>query len=169
MPGNTLPLGNWDPWGLNQVPKKVVHKYRESEIKHGRLAMLSTLGCIMQEWSHPLHPEVGGLAVTHMDQLLQADSFLQDQISELYPALELQGVDFFLVVSFLCLFEVFALFKNWDRWLPNEYNNQFDHNIGVGNLKVVRIYNRSCDMKKKFKCLYSSLNIKELCKWRLWL
>ena len=33
MPGNTLPLGNWDPWGLHQVSPEIVRRYRESEIK----------------------------------------------------------------------------------------------------------------------------------------
>ena len=28
LPGNTLPLGDWDPWGLQQVSEKVVRKYR---------------------------------------------------------------------------------------------------------------------------------------------
>ncbi|KAJ1408727.1 hypothetical protein B484DRAFT_403444, partial [Ochromonadaceae sp. CCMP2298] len=39
--GNTLPLGNWDPWGFQLVQKKVVRRYRESELKHGRLAMMA--------------------------------------------------------------------------------------------------------------------------------
>ena len=68
--GNTLPMGNWDPWGLQQVSPKVVRRYRESELKHGRLAMLASVGILMQEVSHPLHDRVGGLAVTQMDQLL---------------------------------------------------------------------------------------------------
>lgn len=59
LPGNTLPLGNWDPCGFQSVSKKVVRKYRESELKHGRLAMLAVMGCLLQETSHPLHPEIG--------------------------------------------------------------------------------------------------------------
>lgn len=32
--------------------------------------MLATVGCIVQEAGvHPLHPEIGGLAITHMKQL----------------------------------------------------------------------------------------------------
>ena len=69
LPGNTLPLGDWDPWGLQLVSPKVVKKYRESEIKHGRLAMLATIGFTIQEIYHPLHPNIGGLSVTHMSQL----------------------------------------------------------------------------------------------------
>lgn len=69
LPGNTLPLGNWDPWGFQLVTKKVVRKYRESELKHGRLAMLATVGMIVQEIDHPLHQTIGGMAITHMEQL----------------------------------------------------------------------------------------------------
>jgi hypothetical protein len=138
LPGNTLPLGNWDPWGLHQVSKKVVRKYRESEIKHGRLAMLSTVGFMMQEKFHPMHPEIGGLAITHMNQLSFTNSFFRDMLpTEARSLVDFNGLDFGLVVLFMCSFELFALRRNWNRWLPNEYNNQFDHNIGLGNLKKV--------------------------------
>lgn len=69
LPGNTLPLGDWDPAGLQQVTPKVVKKYRESELKHGRIAMLACVGFITQENFHPLHENIGGLAITHMQQL----------------------------------------------------------------------------------------------------
>jgi len=69
LPGNTLPLGDWDPVGLQQVTPKVVKKYRESELKHGRIAMLACVGFITQENFHPLHESIGGLAITHMQQL----------------------------------------------------------------------------------------------------
>ena len=69
LPGNTLPLGDWDPAGLQQVTPKVVKKYRESELKHGRIAMLACVGFITQENFHPLHEHIGGLAITHMQQL----------------------------------------------------------------------------------------------------
>jgi hypothetical protein len=48
LPGNTLPLGDWDPCECTQVSPKVVKKYRESELKHGRLAMLAVVGCLVQ-------------------------------------------------------------------------------------------------------------------------
>ena len=70
LPGNTLPLGNWDPWGLQLVAPSVVRKYRESELKHGRLAMLSSVGFLLQELLHPQNScGVGGLAIGHMSQL----------------------------------------------------------------------------------------------------
>lgn len=45
------------------------------------------------------------------------------------------SVDFLLFMAFLASFEVFALLRNWTRWRRDEYVHQFDHNIGVGNLK----------------------------------
>ena len=152
LPGNTLPLGNWDPWGFHLVSKKVVMKYRESEIKHGRLAMLSTLAIIVQENYHPLHPEFGGLAISQMNRLLDSLSFQSNFLTSWIYILadkfefsdQLQAIpniyfpiDFAAVLMILMSFEAKALYRNWNRWLPNEYNHQFDHNIGVGNLKEV--------------------------------
>ena len=152
LPGNTLPLGDWDPWGFQLTSEKVVKKYRESEIKHGRVAMLASVGFFTQELYHPLHPDVGGLAITHLQQLrdnvspedgifgpilvpvnemvmsINKDINILDSIDRI-------PVDYFLVISILAYFEIFALKRNYHRWLPNEYNHQFDTNIGIANLK----------------------------------
>lgn len=147
LPGNTLPLGNWDPFGLHLVSEKVVYKYRESEIKHGRLAMLCSLAIIIQESFPVLHPDIGGLAITHMNQLaekvsLQSNFFtswiykIDTNIGDSIAGMSF-SVDYFVCLLFLMFFEIRALYSNWTRWLPNEYNHQFDHNIGIGNLKEV--------------------------------
>lgn len=69
LPGNTLPLGNWDPFCFQQVSEMVVRKYRVSELKHARIAMLACVGMIVQELAHPLYEgRMGGLAITHMQQ-----------------------------------------------------------------------------------------------------
>ena len=145
LPGNTLPLGNWDPAGFQLAHKKVVLKYRESELKHGRLAMLAALGFPLAESFQPLYPDVGGMSITHMTQLSQlgADGGV---LSGLFALLDQAGFgsairdaigwfpfDYTCIVLFLASFEVFALRKNWTR--STEYRHQFDHNIGIGNLK----------------------------------
>jgi hypothetical protein len=147
LPGNTLPLGNWDPCGFQLVSSRVVKKYRESEIKHGRLAMLGCMGSIMQEQVHPLHEGIGGLAITHMAQLLElpASASCLNPVKLLGDAVPLPDIgaagglanfplDYWLVVLALSLFELNALKANWGRWQRNEYNHQFDTNIGIGNL-----------------------------------
>lgn len=49
MPGNTGPLGFFDPLGLCPDGEKKFKRYRESELKHGRVAMLAVLGVLVGE------------------------------------------------------------------------------------------------------------------------
>ena len=49
MPGNTGPLGFFDPLGLCPDNEKKFKRYRESELKHGRVAMLAVLGVLVGE------------------------------------------------------------------------------------------------------------------------
>ena len=149
LEGSTLPLGNWDPAGFQLVSKKVLRKYRESELKHGRLSMLASLGMLTQELFHPLYPNVGGMAITHLAQIRELqmnDNKIYAFIMSIVTSLGVQETtassnvwwipsDYIVIVLALASFEAFALVRNWDRWLPNEYNHQFDHNIGIGNLK----------------------------------
>jgi len=56
MPGITAPLGFWDPAGLSEsseIGNKQMQKYREAELKHGRVAMLACVGMLVQEGFHP--------------------------------------------------------------------------------------------------------------------
>ena len=46
-------------------------------------------------------------------------------------------IDYISVILILISFEIFALRRNWSRWKRNEYYHQFQHNIGIGNLKEV--------------------------------
>lgn len=120
LPGNTLPLGNWDPWGMQQVSPKVVRKYRESELKHGRLAMLGSTGFLVQESFHPLHPEIGGLAITHMQQLaeLPIDRSLFAVLGPLLPRVDSAvSLEYLLLLLALASFEAAALRRNWTRWV----------------------------------------------------
>jgi hypothetical protein len=55
MVGVTAPLGFFDPLGFSKgADEATLAKYRESELKHGRIAMMSVLGYLTQERYHPL-------------------------------------------------------------------------------------------------------------------
>jgi hypothetical protein len=56
MVGVTAPLGFFDPLGLSKgKDEKTLTKYREAELKHGRVAMLAVLGWVSQERWHPIY------------------------------------------------------------------------------------------------------------------
>merc|ERR1711879_28461 len=49
------PLGFWDPFGLAaEATDGQLAYFREAELKHGRICMLSTLGTLIGEKYHPL-------------------------------------------------------------------------------------------------------------------
>ena len=55
LAGVTAPLGFWDPAGFSEGTEKGrVLFYREVELKHGRVAMLASIGFIVAEQFHPL-------------------------------------------------------------------------------------------------------------------
>merc|ERR1711924_90944 len=55
MPGITGPLGFFDPLGFTtDASEGKVKFYREVEIKHGRVAMLASVGFLVGEQFHPL-------------------------------------------------------------------------------------------------------------------
>jgi light-harvesting complex I chlorophyll a/b binding protein 4 len=56
MPGITSPLGFFDPLGFsgNDASEGKIKFYREVELKHGRVAMLATVGFVVGEHWHPL-------------------------------------------------------------------------------------------------------------------
>lgn len=53
--GASAPLGFFDPLGFSKADAATLFKYRESELKHGRVAMLAVLGWLTQEHFHPLY------------------------------------------------------------------------------------------------------------------
>ena len=54
LPGATAPLGYFDPLGFCNAEETRVRFYREVEVKHGRVAMLASLGFLVAEGFHPL-------------------------------------------------------------------------------------------------------------------
>ena len=66
LPG-TGPLGFFDPLGLSSavVGAEVLY-YRESELMHGRLAMMAVAGVIVQEGFHPFAPDAAKPAIAQL-------------------------------------------------------------------------------------------------------
>merc|ERR1712193_467433 len=55
MAGVTAPLGFFDPLGFTtDAPEGKLLFFRECEVKHGRVAMLASLGILVGEQFHPL-------------------------------------------------------------------------------------------------------------------
>lgn len=48
MVGASAPLGFFDPMGFSKGPAERLNAYRESELKHGRTAMLAVVGFLTQ-------------------------------------------------------------------------------------------------------------------------
>jgi light-harvesting complex I chlorophyll a/b binding protein 1 len=49
--GATAPLGFWDPLGLStRASPETFRRWRATELKHGRIAMMATVGYIVQEF-----------------------------------------------------------------------------------------------------------------------
>ena len=96
MPGITGPLGFFDPLGYAEaegVTEGKVRFYREAELKHGRVAMLASLGFLVGEQFHPLF---GGN--------IDVPSYIAFQETPLQAS-------FFPVVFSLAIFEVFSVFS----------------------------------------------------------
>ena len=58
LAGVTGPLGFWDPLGLSEGDADIA-KYRQAELKHGRVCMRSALGIIVSERFHPFFDQWG--------------------------------------------------------------------------------------------------------------
>merc|ERR1719327_2161079 len=53
--GDCAPLGYFDPFGFSKgASPETMKKYREAELKHGRVAMLACAGMIHADKWHPL-------------------------------------------------------------------------------------------------------------------
>lgn len=53
-PGGLPPMGFFDPWYLSRdLSSREIKRFREAELKHGRLAMLAVVGWLTAEVFHP--------------------------------------------------------------------------------------------------------------------
>merc|ERR1711939_430432 len=70
LPGAANILGEFDPAGFMEGKDKLeVYRLREAELAHGRVAMLASLGFIVQEKFHPLFSGDGGPAIDQIPSL----------------------------------------------------------------------------------------------------
>merc|ERR1719198_1133337 len=70
LPGGANILGEFDPAGfIEGKDQDTVYKYREAELAHGRVAMLASLGFVVQEKFHPLFSGDGGPAIDQIPSL----------------------------------------------------------------------------------------------------
>merc|ERR1719399_1818391 len=70
LPGAIAPAGEFDPAGfLEGASKEEVFRWREAELTHGRVAMLASLGFLVQEGFHPLFTADGGPAIEQIPKL----------------------------------------------------------------------------------------------------
>lgn len=73
LPGAVAPLGEFDPLGLvskYDLSVDEIKRYRESEVTHGRVAMLASLGYLVGESFHPFFGGViSGPANSHLAQV----------------------------------------------------------------------------------------------------
>ncbi|CAM9638762.1 unnamed protein product [Discosporangium mesarthrocarpum] len=73
LPGTPFPDGAvWDPLGFStKNDPETIKKFREAELKHGRVAMLAAVGILVAESFHPLFlgPDYIGPAVDHFQEI----------------------------------------------------------------------------------------------------
>jgi light-harvesting complex I chlorophyll a/b binding protein 1 len=71
LPGQLAPTGFFDPLNLSKdLTEKELKKYREAEVKHGRVAMLAALAMLVQESFNPLFEKrIMGPAIYHFQQV----------------------------------------------------------------------------------------------------
>ena len=97
LAGDVAPTGFFDPVGFsNGKDAATVKQYREAELKHGRVAMLATVGLLTQEiTTNPVGIE--GPAIRHLD-------LLDDKFPEF-------GEVFILLCAFI---EAWSIINKWE-------------------------------------------------------
>ena len=79
LPGSVAPFREFDPLGLiSGFSVEEIKRYRESEVTHGRVAMLASLGYLVGESFHPFFGGVvSGPANSHLAQVQNRPHFLR--------------------------------------------------------------------------------------------
>ncbi|CAM9674717.1 unnamed protein product [Choristocarpus tenellus] len=103
----------WDPLGFSvKNDPETIKKFREAEVKHGRVAMLAAVGILVAESFHPLFmgPNYIGPAVDHFQE-----------ITARFPAFWVAAV------TGIAFVEYQAITQGW---------GELDSTTGTGNLKA---------------------------------
>lgn len=123
-PGISAPLGFFDPLKLSSKVSEPRFKfYQEAELKHGRVAMLASVGFPLAEQYHPLW---GGK--------IDVPSYIAFQATPLQTF-------WFDVVLFIAIFEVFSVFtfnnpfEGKEPWSMKESREPGDFGFDPLNLK----------------------------------
>ena len=71
LPGKVPPTGFFDPLNLSaDKSEETVKKWREAELKHGRVCMLASLGILVQESFNPMFGgKIIGPSINHFQQV----------------------------------------------------------------------------------------------------
>eukprot|EP00597_Dinobryon_sp_UTEXLB2267_P003706 CAMPEP_0170059846 /NCGR_PEP_ID=MMETSP0019_2-20121128/1987_1 /TAXON_ID=98059 /ORGANISM="Dinobryon sp., Strain UTEXLB2267" /LENGTH=200 /DNA_ID=CAMNT_0010265231 /DNA_START=862 /DNA_END=1464 /DNA_ORIENTATION=+ len=99
LPGQSLPTGFFDPIGFTKVlDEKTLKVWREAELKHGRVAMLASVGMLTAERWNPLFGgKISGASIYHFQQ-----------IENIYNPF------WIIVLSAIGLVEFFNISKGWE-------------------------------------------------------
>ena len=102
-PGQTAPFGFFDPLSLSSnIGEKRLKLWRESEIKHGRLAMLAAVGILVAERFNPLFGgKIMGPAIFHFQEIMNV-----------WP------VFWIVILSSIAIIEFYNITIGWES--PNE-------------------------------------------------
>merc|ERR1712228_97333 len=110
MPGITPPLGFFDPAGFCKGQSEgKIRFYREVELKHGRIAMLASLGFLVAEQFHPLWG--GGIDVPSYI------AFQETPLQVFWP----------IVVFVIACIEVFSVFSFQSPFGNEPWTIRVDH------------------------------------------
>ena len=103
LPGVSKPLGFFDPLNLAKGKTEIeFKKWQENEIKHSRVAMLATVGLLVQKQFHPVISGEIGESIYHWQI-----------IANKYPSLTAAII--FIIASF----ELYSIPKSWQMTSVN--------------------------------------------------
>ena len=121
--GVSAPFGFFDPLDLCPKDEKNFRKYRESELKHGRIAMLAFVGCFFGESGlnffgsgDPANPVINGPAIFQYQEA--------EQVLGSYGSWTANVVGLILAV------EGYNIVKGWEP-----YYETFGDSVGVAGLR----------------------------------